>query len=307
MKIRHFDCDGFIWSFLQEKKSSLEVTPATIKKIKDISQLEVITIHTQSYINSAVIAKMPKLKLIVARTVGIDHIDLEACKEKKVAVYHIPNYGPKSVAQHTIALMLAGARKIVKANNKTRKGLFSHKKFMGLSMEDKTLGILGTGRIGLEVIKIAKVLSMKVIAFDIYKNDKAAKDLGFEYVELDRLLKTCDVLTLHLPATADTYHIIDKGAIEKLKKGVILVNTGRGDLIDTKALLMHIKKFYAVALDVVEKEDKFNKNHPLLKFDNVVITPHCAFFTDQSLKVIVSETYANIERFKSGDKTNRVV
>ncbi len=307
MNICHFDCDSFIFPLLKERKSTLELTPKTVRKIKGVGELEIVTVKTQSYINSAVLSKMTHLKLVITRTVGVDHIDLEACKEKNIAVYHIPSYGPKSVAQHTIALLLSGAREIVKANDQTHKGRFSHKKFMGLSMEGKTLGILGTGRIGLEVVKIAKVLGMHILAFDISKNDNAAKELGFKYVELDKLLKNCDVLTLHLPATAATRHIIDDSAIKKLKNGVILVNTGRGDLIDTKALIKHIKKFYAIALDVIEKEDKFNKRHPLLKFNNVVITPHCAFFTDQSLKVIVQETQANINRFKSGDKTNRVI
>lgn len=305
--IVHFDVDAYLDELLRGKKEAVEVSPKTLVWIAHKEKISGISIKTQSVINKQVLEVFPRLKVIITRTVGVDHIDLAECKRCGIAVYNIPNYGAAHVAQHAVALMLTVARNIIGANTDTHKGNFSYKKFLGISMAGKILGVIGTGKIGLEVIKIAKSLGMKIVAFDIYKNEKAADDLGFSYVSLEGLLRSADVVTLHIPSTSETRHILNKKTLAYIKKGAILVNTGRGDLIDTKALEKEVNKFHGVALDVIEGEAKFSKKHPLLKYKNVIITPHCAFYTDESLKIIASETLKNIKRFEKGDKTNRVV
>ena len=159
----------------------------------------------------------------------------------------------------------------------------------------------------MEFIKIARSLGMKIVAYDIFKNEKAAEELDYKYVTLDDLLKQSDVITLHIPSTPKTKHLLDAKRLKSVRQGAILVNTARGDLIDEKALVANIKKFHAVCLDVLQNEDKFSRTHPLLKFENVIITPHVAFYTDESIKEIARETLLNIERFREGDKTNRIV
>lgn len=305
--IVHFDIDKNIGEFLTGDKRSFSITPKTLREIKDKNKISVITVKSQSQINKQVLSSFPKLKLIVTRTVGVDHIDLIECKTRNIAVYNVPNYGPQHVAQHAIALLLAGARNIVRANQETHQGKFSYKNFLGISMHGKTLGVIGTGKIGLEVIKIAKSLGMKIIAYDIYLNKKAASDLDYQYVDLPQLLKQSDVITLHIPSTRETKHLINNQAIKQMKPGVILVNTARGDLIDEKALLTNINKFHTVCLDVLEQEAEFSMNNPLLKFKNIIITPHCAFYSDEALKIIAKETEENIKRFQRGDKANRIV
>lgn len=303
----HLDVDKYLNQLLSGEKSPLSVTPKTVKSIKNKDRITVISIKSQSQITRGVLNNFPQLKFIISRTVGCDHIDLTACKEKGVAVYNIPNYGAESVAQYTIALLLCGARKIVSANFDTHKGNFSYTNFLGLSLSGKTFGVIGTGRIGLEVVKIATSLGMKIIAFDMFKNEQAAKELGYVYVSLNRLLKQSDVVTLHLPSTPETRHILNNKTIPLIKKGAILVNTARGDLIDTKTLIKYVDKFHAVCLDVLEDEAHFSQTHPLLKFPNVIITPHCAFYSDVSIQVIACETARLIANFRKGSEDGKVV
>ena len=305
--IVHFDIDSNLNPLLPGNKESVEVTPKTIKSIKNKDKVTVMTIKTQSLITEEVLEAFPKLTLIVTRTVGVDHIDLKACENRKIAVYNIPNYGPQHVAQHAVALILTIARNIIPANNDTHNGNFSYKNFLGISMYEKTLGVIGTGKIGIEVIKIAKSLGMKIIAYDIFKNEKAAKQYNFTYVSLNTLLKESDVITLHIPSTKETYHMLSDKQFKRMKNGAILINTARGDLIDTKALITNAPKLHGIGLDVVEGELTFSKKHPLLKIANLIITPHSAFYTDESLKIIAKETEENIKRFKNKDITNRVI
>lgn len=303
--IIHFDVDPILASLLSGEKKSIEVTPQTIEGIKNKDKITIMSIKTSSHITKEVLESFPRLKMIQTRTVGVDHIDLNACKERMIAVYHIPNYGPQNVAQHAVALMLAGARKIIDANIDTHSGNFSYKKFLGISLQGKTLGVIGSGKIGIEVIKIAKSLGMDILTYDIFKNDTAKKYA--KYVSLPHLLKESNVITLHIPSTKETYHMLGDKEFKLIKNNAILVNTARGDLIDTKALIKHADKFHSICLDVAEGELTFNKKHPLLKLKNCIITPHSAFYTDESMKIIAIETLENIKRFQKGDRTNRVV
>lgn len=303
----HFDVDQHLMAYLKGVKSNLSIREETLTAIDNKNRIEVVSIKSQSKISKEVLRHFSKLQLIVTRTVGVDHIDLSECKKRGVAVYNVPSYGSMHVAQHGVALMLSGARNIIRANKETHLGKFSYKNLLGISLVGKTLGVVGTGKIGLEFIKIARSLGMKIVAYDIFKNEKAAEESDYKYVTLDNLLKQSDVITLHIPSTPKTKHLLDAKRLKSVRQGAILVNTARGDLIDEKALVANIKKFHAVCLDVLQNEDKFSRTHPLLKFENVIITPHVAFYTDESIKEIARETLLNIERFRKGDKTNRVV
>jgi lactate dehydrogenase-like 2-hydroxyacid dehydrogenase len=175
---------------------------------------------------------------------------------------------------------------------------------MGVALKGKTLGVVGTGKIGLEVIKRANVFGMKVVAFDVFKNEQAAKELGFKYISLEDLASQSHIITLHAPLLDSTKHMINTHIIQKMKEGVILINTARGALIDTKALVNQSTKFRWIGLDVIENEDHFSKENPLLKLSNVIITPHIAFFSDESIKKIAEETERIIKELPA---TNKVV
>lgn len=295
--IVHFDVDKAIYHLLSGDRRELSVTSNTITSISDADKVEILTIKSQSYITRDVLEHFPKLRLIVTRTVGTDHIDTDACEKKGIIVKNIPDYGPAHVAQHTIALMLAGARNIVKANAAIYEGIFDYKPFLGISMSGKTVGVIGTGRIGIEVIRIAKALGMNVLGYDFYKSEEKAKDIGFIYTDLETLLRQSDVVTLHIPATPETKHILNHKTFRLLKSGSILVNTARGDLVDEEALIENIGKFHAVCLDVIENESSFSKDNPLLAFDNVIITPHCAFYSDEAVKTIAAKTEQIISEY----------
>ena len=288
MKIIHFDVDTELNKYFDGEKY-----PYTLQEITDkkkFSEVECITIKSFSYINKKTLVFFPKLKLIVTRTVGMDHIDLDYCKKMGIVVNNILDYGSFNIAEHAFALLLSGTRNIINSQKEIQKGIFSYTNYLGISLKNKRIGVVGTGKIGLEVIKRAKGFEMEVVAYDVYKNEKAAKKLDFPYITLEELAKTSDVITLHAPLLDSTKHMINKKIIRLMKKGVILINTARGGLIDTRALVNEIKKFRWVGLDVLEDEEKFTKKHPLLTFDNVVITPHIAFYSDASVKKIAEET-----------------
>lgn len=301
MRIVHLDIDKNFYPLISGEKYPFSVSE--IKKVPKYSQIQGLTIKSQSKVNSKILSDLPNLKLLVTRTVGTDHINLDSCKKKNIAVYYLVDYGAFNIAEHTFALLLSGTRRIIDSQKEIKKGQFSYQNFLGFSLKGKTLGIIGTGRIGLEVIKLANAFGLKVVAYDVVKT----REQGFKYVSLDELLSRSDVISLHVPLLPQTKYLINQAAIKKMKNGVILLNAARGELIKTADLIKNIKKFRFVGLDVLENETKFSKNHPLLKFANVLITPHLAFFTDASIKIIAQETQKCIENFVARDKTGRVV
>lgn len=169
------------------------------------------------------------------------------------------------------------------------------------------MGVLGTGKIGLEFIKRIRAFSDTIIAYDIFQNGKAAKDLNFAYVPFEEFIAKTDIMSIHAPLTPETTHIINRGVLKKMKKGSIIINTSRGGTIDTKDLVKQIKKFKFVGLDVLEDEDSFSSYHPLLKYRNVILTPHTAFFTDDSVKNITKETSTCIKNHLTGNSNGKVV
>jgi len=292
------------------------------------AKFEIISVFVHSEINKNVVEKLKNAKLIVARSTGFDHIDINECRKKGIIVSNVPRYGENTVAEHTFSLILCLTRKVHKAWDRTRHLDFSLDGLRGTDLKNKTLGVLGTGNIGKNVIRIAKGFEMKVIAFDPFKDRESAKKLGFKYVSFERLLKNSDILTLHAPYNRHTHHIINKENIKKIKKGAFLINTARGGLIETDALVWALenKVLGGAGLDVLEEEctvqdeteiisKNFPKecdlkiiieNHILASKDNVIITPHNAFNSIEALERILDTTLSNISSFKKGRVTNRV-
>lgn len=305
--IIHFNVDKNTGKYLSKNAYSFSLNQSNLSKILNKKNIEAVSIKYQSTVDEKVLDHLPNLKLVVTRTVGIDHLDLDLFKKKGIVIYHIPDYGSHNIAEHTLALLLAGARNITQANEYTHRGKFAYDNFIGIALNGKTLGVIGTGKIGLVFIKLAKAFNLKIIAFDVFKNEKASQELGFKYVNLDELLQKSDFISIHVPLLPQTKHMISGDQIKKMKNDVILVNTSRGSIIDTKALVRYITKFKAICLDVLEDEKNFSKNDPLLKLKNVVITPHIAFYTDDSIKRIAKETENCVIKFINNNKEGRII
>jgi len=291
-------------------------------------EVEIISVFVDSQVNVAVLEQLPKLKYIVTRSTGFDHIDLPACEAKGIAVSTIPDYGEITVAEYAFALMLSLSRKTYEAFDRIREtGVYSPDGLKGFDLYGKTLGIVGTGRIGKHAAKIARGFGMKILAYDIYPNDEAATELGFEYVELNNLLKQSDIVTLHVPYVPANHHLINEDKLALMKPGAYLINTARGPLVDTQALVRALKggKLAGAGLDVLEEEgvvkDEFGylmregseadlkaviANHILLDLPNVIITPHNAFNTQEALERILETTAKNIGEYLKGAPINTV-
>ncbi|MBN1524999.1 MAG: 2-hydroxyacid dehydrogenase [Spirochaetales bacterium] len=250
------------------------------------------------------------IKLIALRSAGYNNVDLKAVY-KRIHVVRVPSYSPHGVAEHAIALMLSLNRKTHKAYFRTRDNNFNIAGLLGFDMFGKTAGIIGTGQIGLIAIRILRGFGMRVLAFDMFPKTDAAKELGFEYVDIDTLYRESDIISLHCPLTPETKNIINAESIAKMKDGVMIINTGRGKLIHTIDLIEGLKthKIGAAGLDVYEEETQyFFEDHSssimnddvlarLLTFSNVLITSHQAFFTQEALTNIAQTTFENIKLY----------
>jgi D-lactate dehydrogenase len=259
-------------------------------------------------------------RIIALRCAGYNNVDLAAAEALGMTVVRVPEYSPHGVAEHAVALILALNRKIYKSYNRVRENNFSLEGLLGFNMFDKTVGVIGTGKIGAVFSRIMLGFRCRVIACDRYPNADLKND-GIAYVELDTLLEQSDIISLHCPLTPETYHLIDQKAISKMKNGVMLINTSRGALIDTINIISGLKsgKIGYLGLDVYEEEadlffedisDKILKDDifaRLLTFPNVVITGHQAFFTSTALENIAETTLSNISQLEKGLKSNNVV
>ena len=251
------------------------------------------------------------VKLLALRCAGFNNVDLKAAKGK-LPVVRVPAYSPYAVAEYSLALMLSLKRKIHRAYWRTRDGNFSLNGLMGFDMHGKTIGIIGTGKIAKILIRLLKGFGMRILAYDLYPDMKFAGEEGISYVSLDELYRESDIISLHCPLTDQTKYMIDKDSIDKMKEGVMIINTGRGLLINTNDLIEGLKekKIAAAGLDVYEEEgeyfyeDKSDKIIDddvlarLLSFNNVIVTSHQAFFTKEALHNIAETTLQNIEDFR---------
>lgn len=274
---------------------------------------DVVCIFVNDTADAAVIDAMVDngVKLLALRCAGFNNVDLKAAKGK-LPVVRVPAYSPYAVAEYSLALMLSLNRKIHRAYWRTRDGNFSLNGLMGFDMHGKTIGIIGTGKIAKILIRLLKGFGMRILAYDLYPDMKFAGEEGIFYVSLDELYRESDIISLHCPLTDQTKYMIDKDSIDKMKEGVMIINTGRGQLINTNDLIEGLKekKIAAAGLDVYEEEgeyfyeDKSDKIIDddvlarLLSFNNVIVTSHQAFFTKEALHNIAETTLQNIEDFR---------
>lgn len=335
-KIVFFDCTEqdklkLTDYFKNKSKIDLLCMPTTINEseLVLIKNANIVAIHVSSSIDKALLDKLPNLKLIACRSTGYDNVDLNAAKAKKILVCNIPSYGENTVAEFAFTLMLALSRRLFDITNAVTLGHIDPTKLTGIDLSGKTLGVIGTGRIGCHSIRIARGFAMNVIAYDLYPKAGLDSELGFRYVSLLELLRTSDFITLHAPATNENDHLMDKHAFENMKRGAILINTARGSLVDTKALINALDngQLGGAGLDVIEGEDLLDVEHELHilkehrvkdkieeaaeidvleKMPNVIVTAHNAFNSREALARIRNTTIENIEKFIAGLPQNLV-
>jgi D-lactate dehydrogenase len=305
----------------------LSTEPLNERTLTAEHDAEIVSVFVHSQLNRATLDRLPNLRFIATRSTGFDHIDLARCRERGILVSNVPSYGENTVAEHTFALILALSRNIHKAFVHTLAHDIPFEALRGFDLAGKTLGVVGAGRIGLHVIKIAKGFGMSVVAFDVRQEPLLAEVLNFRYVPLEELLRLSDIVSLHCPYSPKTHHLISAENIHLFKRGALLINTARGGLIDPAALTQALDEgiLAGAALDVLEGEellkderqilaqplaqDKLRTlllNHSLLNRDNVVITPHIAFNSREAVQRILETTLENLRAFLRGKPRNLV-
>ncbi len=320
MKIIFYDIREFEFEYILEKitndlepyflKTSLNENTYVDEKYSDT---EAISAFVSSSLNKKALEKFPKLKYIFLRSAGYSNVDIEFCKEKNIQVFNVPNYASSTVGEYTFALILNLYKKISKAKSQIEEGEIDVFSLMGSDLNKKTIGVIGAGSIGRKVINIAQGFNMKVLVFD--KIEKGA----YNFVSLDELLEKSDIVSINCPLTKETKNLFNRNTFLKMKRNAILINTARGEIVDTEALYMAIseRKIQGAALDVVECEEVLCQNYKkcqefknikelcyrkyffiqkLLKLDNVIITPHNAYNTKEANKKIVDTTFENIKQ-----------
>lgn len=332
MKIHYFSSEAWEEEYVKAKLPGENITfhEGSLAAFPDLTdpEAEVLCTFIESPIGEAEMARFPALKLIATRSTGYDHVDLAAATARGVAVANVPFYGENTVAEFAFALLLALSRRIIDADERVRAGTFSPNGLRGFDLAGKTLGVVGTGHIGAHIIRMASGFGMKVIGFDAYPNADLSHTLGFSYVPLTELLAQSDVVTLHVPYTKDTHHLINKENIGGMKRGAYLINTARGAVVETDALVEALKSgtLAGAALDVLEEEgdladatkllaaphpraDELKtmlENHYLIDHPRVIVTPHLAFNTQEAVERILNTTIENIRGFAGGTPTNIV-
>ncbi|GKX29871.1 2-hydroxyacid dehydrogenase [Vallitalea longa] len=321
LKIAFFDTKPYDKEIFQElnKKYGFEIIyfeeRLNDKTVKLTEGFDVVSIFVQDKASSLVINKLHEygVKLIALRCAGYNNVDFKAARDK-IHIVHVPAYSPHAIAEFTVSMMLTLNRKIHKSHTRTKDLNFSLSGLLGFDMYQKTVGIIGTGKIAKILIKILKGFECNVIAYDLYPDTRSAEELGFSYVSLDELFIESDIISLHCPLTKDTEYIINANSINKMKKGAMIVNTGRGKLINTKDLIEGLKEYKigSAALDVYEEEDKYfyedfsvsgvndDVLSRLLTFPNVLITSHQAYFTKEALNNIATTTLDSMMQLDEG-------
>ena len=305
----------------------LVADPLTDETLRLASGAEILSVFIYSQLTARLLRRLPRLRFVATRSTGFDHIDLTACRKRRIAVSNVPSYGENTVAEHTFALILALSRNIHKAYVRTARADFSLDGLQGFDLKGKTLGVIGGGHIGLHVIKMAKGFGMEVLVCDVRRNLFLSEVMDFRYVPLAVLLRGADIVSLHVPSTPSTHHLMNRQTFRLMKRGALLINTARGGIVETDALVWALDEGIVggAGLDVLEGEELVKeerqllsqdfpkeklvtalKNHILLHRENVVITPHIAFDSREALQRILETTVTNITSFLSGAPVNRV-
>ncbi len=277
--------------------------------VKACKDAEVISTFIYSKFPAEVIAKLKNLKLLCTRSVGFNHIDTKACKKHKIIITNVPDYGSHVIAEHVFALLLSTIRHIPTADARVQSGEFDYHGLRGMALRGDTIGIIGVGKIGERVARIAHGFGMHILGVDTHPKKELMEEQGVEYVELEELLEKSDIITLHAPATESTHHMINDVALHRMKKDVVLINTARGELIDSQALFSALKggKVKYALLDVLEHEKNFKENEELISLPNVITTPHIAFYADESMKNMYLDCFESIDAWLHGEEPRHLI
>lgn len=326
MKIVYFDVEDYEAKFLKKHNENKFTYFLEHNSLNDITKInpqyldaDIISAFTSSRITKSVLQQFSNLKLIALRCVGYNNVDIDYCKKNSIRVVNSPNYGNITVAEFALALLFDVCRRVTKSHTEFKDGKVCPNNLIGIELSGKTIGIVGLGAIGSAFAKIANGLNMNILAFDKFEREELKQSLNIKYVDFDTLLKNSDFISIHAPLTKENYHMFDEHSFSKMKKSAIIVNTGRGELIDSKALYNAIlnKEIAGAGLDVLEKEetitdfdytvglnrlDKFTLeqtiiNSQLFRLENVIITPHIAYNTKEAIQRILTTTMNNIEEF----------
>jgi D-lactate dehydrogenase len=326
-----FELEGWEEPYLRERLPDVEIrgTPVRLEpnSIGPARDAEIVTIFINSRLPAEVIAELPRLRMVACRSTGFDHVDLAACRERGIVVANVPYYGENTVAEHTFALILALSRNVHRAYVRTAAGDFSLEGLRGFDLKGKTLGVIGAGSIGLHVVRMAHGFDMNVVVSDIRQTRLLSEVLGFRYADLDELLAISDVVSLNLPYSPAVHHLLNRERLATMKRGALLINTARGPLVDTEALLWALDEgiLGGAGLDVFEGEDVMEREEALLaspgaeeqlraamrvhllqRRENVVLTPHIAFNSREAVRRILDTTVENIQGLLGGRAQNVV-
>ncbi len=315
------DFKDFEITFIEEPLN--EMSQLSEEQLRDT---DVISVFINSSLSEEVISKFKNLRIIATRSTGYNHIDVKYCTQHNIAVFNVEHYGHTAVAQYTIGVMIAIVRNLLPAYFGMQKDLINYAEYEGRDLTTMKLGIIGGGAIGGGVAQIAASMGMKVLVYS-YKKSEELNDI-VEFVELDELLKESDIISLHIPYTTDTYHFFNAEAFNKMKDGVYIINTARGELIDVVALYENLVsgKIKGAALDVLECEnvtfggdilpDIKSSNskcltnalvtEKLMGFSNVILTPHIAYNTKEAVSTLLETSFNSIKDYAKGMNTNRV-
>ena len=332
MKIHYFSGETWEDAYVRAKLPGEDIdfhegSLAACPELTD-TDADILCTFVESRIGEEELDRFPALKLIATRSTGFDHINLAAAAARGIKVANVPSYGEHTVAEFTFALLLALSRRVIDADERVREGTFSPAGLRGFDLAGKTLGVIGCGHIGTHVIRMGNGFGMRVIGFDAYPNADLAETLGFTYVPLAELLAASDIVTVHVPYNEHTHHLLNRENIGLLKKGAYLINTSRGAVVETEALIEALQNgtLAGAGLDVLEEEGDLNdetallaaphpnakelkivlENHYLISHPRVIVTPHLAFNTQEAVERILDTTIENIQKFAAGSPVNIV-
>ncbi len=314
------DIDGDLHTRFHEV--SLQDVPES-----DRTPADLLSVFIDSDCGRAQLETLPELQFLTTRSTGFDHVDLEYCRERNIPVSNVPTYGEHTVAEHTFALLLNLSRRVHEVVQSTPPGDFEFGGTRGFDLRGKTMGVIGTGHIGKHVAKMARGFGMEVLAYDVDQDPFIAELLNYRYVSLDALLDSADIISLHLPLNEQTKHLLGSEELKRCKDDAIIINTARGGLIDTNALLQELEnnRLGGAGLDVIEGEEmilsepelnekefsrekleKLVENSRLLKRDDVIFTPHMAYNSREAIERILETTLNNIRSYLDGAPANTV-
>lgn len=316
-------CEGkFQYQLIKESLNSL------FNPTKEQEEAQIISCFTTSRVPNEILEKFKNLELIALRSVGFNHIDIDYCRKNNIFVENTPNYGNMTVAEFALALLLDVTRKVTYSANNLKNSIVDVKCTIGMEIFGKTIGIIGLGAIGAEMARLSHGIGLKILGYDLKEKEDLKQKYGVQYTDFETLVKNSDFISLHSPLTKDNFHMFDKEIFAIMKPSSILINTARGELVDTQALYNALseKKIAGAGLDVLESEDTLTDveylvdigrmspqalqktvlNNRLMKLDNVIITPHIAYDTNEAINRILNTAIDNINAFVEGKIQNNV-